>query len=238
MKPARLQQALARAGVASRRAAEKLILSGRVTVNGVTASLGMRVNPLDDVIAVDRQRIAPAETVWIALHKPVGYIVSRANDTTHKTVFELVPSVPGLTYVGRLDVMTSGLLLFTNDGAAANRLTHPRYGTEREYRARVHGRAPGEIRAALQEPIIVERRPVRILRSRVRPLGRGVSEISLVLSEGRHRIVRRTCDLLGLKVDRLQRLSHGPVSLGSLPPGRWRYLTEGELEALCELSAA
>lgn len=200
--------------------------------------IGMRVDPLEDVIAVDERRIAPSNPVWIALHKPVGYIVSRGDATTRKTVFELVPPVPGLIYVGRLDVMTSGLLLFTTDGAAANRLTHPRYGTHREYRARVHGRPAEEIRAALQEPITLERRSVRIVRSRVRPLGRGVSEISLVLAEGRHRIVRRTCDLLGLTVDRLQRVSHGPISLGRTPLGRWRYLTEDELEALREFSMA
>ncbi|UCG85842.1 MAG: rRNA pseudouridine synthase, partial [Gemmatimonadota bacterium] len=146
--------------------------------------------------------------------------------------------VPGLAYVGRLDVMTSGLLLLTTDGAAINRLTHPRYGIEREYRARVCGRGTREIRSALQRSISVEGRQVRVLRSRVRSLGRGFSEISLVLAEGRYRIVRRVCDRLGLTVDRLKRVSHGPVSLGRLPVGQWRYLTKRELGALREMRAA
>jgi 23S rRNA pseudouridine2605 synthase len=238
MSTAKLQQALARAGVASRRRAEDLIRSGRVTVNGVTAKIGMRVDPLEDVIAVDRERIRTGDPVWIALHKPVGYIVSGGNARTHQTVFELVPPVPGLTYVGRLDVMTSGLLLMTTDGTTANRLTHPRYGVEREYRAVVHGRAIGEIRAALRRPIWLEGRQVRIVRSSARSLKSGSSDLSLVLAEGRYRIIRRICDQLGLSVEQLKRVSHGPISLGHLPSGHWRYLTGRELEALAELCAA
>ncbi len=238
MSSVRLQQVLARAGLASRRGAEELIRSGRVTVNGIPAKIGVRVDPEEDIIALDRQQVRAATPTWIVLHKPVGYIVSRGNAATGRTVFELVPPVPGLTYVGRLDVTTSGLLLLTTDGVTANRLTHPRYGVEREYRARVSGRAARAIRAALERPISVDGRQVRLVRFRVRSLGSGSSELSLVLAEGRYRIVRRTCDRLGITLHWLKRVSHGPISLGHLPIGKWRYLSGRELKALRELCAA
>jgi 23S rRNA pseudouridine2605 synthase len=186
MSSVRLQQMLARAGLASRRRAEELIRSGRVTVNGIPAEIGVRVDPEEDIIAVDQRQVRAATPTWIALHKPVGYIVSRGNAATGRTVFELVPPVPGLTYVGRLDVGTSGLLLLTTDGVTANRLTHPRYGVEREYRARVCGRTTGAIRAALDRPISVDGRQVRIVRFRVRSLGSDSSELSLVPDSAAH----------------------------------------------------
>ena len=234
----RLQRALARSGVASRRAAEELIRSGRVRVNGQIATLGMSVDPAADVITVDQRRVRPMEVVWIALHKPIGYLVTKQDTRGRPTVFELVPSIPGLTYVGRLDLLTSGLLLMTTDGAGANILTHPRYGVEREYRAEVRGKPVAEIRHLLAQPIIIDERRVRIASSRVRSLGRGLSEIVLSLTEGRYRIVRRLCSQLDLTVEQLARLSHGPIRLGRLQPGKWRYLTDHELKAMRELRAA
>lgn len=228
----RLQRALARAGVASRRHAEELIEAGRVRVNGKVAAIGVSVDPAADVITVGGRRVRPGRAVWIALHKPVGYVVTKRDPEGRKTVFQLVPDVPGLTYVGRLDATTTGLLLLTTDGAAAHRLTHPRYAVERTYRVLVHGRPPHEIRGALGREIVIDGRPVRVLRSRVRPAARGSSDVTLVLTEGRHRIVRRLCDRLGLKVERLTRLSYGPVQLGRLAVGKWRYLTRRELEAV------
>jgi 23S rRNA pseudouridine2605 synthase len=228
----RLQRALARAGVASRRRAEELIEAGRVRVNGKVATIGTSVDPEADVITVGRRTIRPGRIVWIALHKPVGYVVTKRDPRGRKTVFQLLPDVPGLTYVGRLDVATTGLLLFTTDGAAAHRLTHPRYAVERTYRVLVHGRPPHEIRRALEREIVIDGRPVRVVRSRVRPAARGSSDVTLVLAEGRYRIVRRMCDRLKLKVERLMRLSYGPVQLGRLAAGEWRYLTRRELEAV------
>jgi pseudouridine synthase len=131
--------------------------------------------------------------------------------------------------------MTAGLLLLTTDGAAVHRLTHPSYAVERSYRAIVHGRRAEDIRRALSRPIVIDRRPVKILRYRVRAKGRR-SDITLVLTEGRYRIVRRLCDQLQVKVEQLVRLSHGPVQLARLAPGRWRYLTaveRGSLRRLC-----
>lgn len=234
----RLQRALARAGVLSRRKAEDLIRAGAVKVNGQVAELGSSVDPDVDVITVRGRRIRPTQTVWIALHKPVGYVVTKRDPRGRQTVFELVPSVPGLTYVGRLDVMTSGLLLLTTDGAGANRLAHPRFAVERTYRALVHGRTAADTRRRLAGPIPVEGRPVNVVRYRVNDVGGGKLDVTLTLAEGRYRIVRRLCEFVGLKVERLTRLSYGPVQLGRLAPGRWRYLSKRELQAIRAMRAA
>jgi len=234
----RLQRALARAGVASRRGAEELIRAGKVKVNGRVAELGTTVDPDVDAITVGRRRVKPGEKVWIALHKPVGYVVSRKDDRGRRTVFELVPSIAGLTYVGRLDVMTSGLLLLTTDGENANKLAHPRYGIERTYRALVSGRSAREIRRLLSDGVKVEEREVRLVRFQVRPLQGDSTHLELVLAEGRYRIVRRMCAVLGLNVERLERVSHGPVSLGRLAVGKWRYLSKRELMAVSGKRAA
>lgn len=231
----RVQRALARAGVASRRNAEALIAAGRVAVNGRVVSLGEKADPTRDILTVDGRRVKPASRVWIALHKPLGVVVSRADGKGRKTVFQLLPRVPGLTYVGRLDVMTSGLLLLTTDGEAAHRLMHPRYQVERSYRVRVHGRSEGEITAALSKPIVIDRRPVNLKEWRIRPAARNSWDLWLVLAEGRHRIVRRLCLRLGLKVERLSRLSYGPIRLGRLGPGEWRYLSAREVRAIGEV---
>ncbi len=233
----RLQRALARSGIASRRRAEDLIRGGGVKVNGQVATIGATVDPEQDVIVVRGRRVKPVGTTWIALHKPVGYVVSRRDPRGRPTVFELVPEVAALTYVGRLDVMTSGLLLLTTDGKGAHRLMHPRYAVERTYRVLVHGRSAHEIRHRLGRPIVIDGRPVRVVHVRVREQRTAV-EVTLGLAEGRYRIVRRLCEHLGLKVERLVRLSYGPVRLGRLAPGKWRYLTQRECEAVDALRAA
>jgi len=228
----RIQRALARAGVASRRGAEELIRAGKVKVNGRVAELGATVDPAVDVILIGRRRVKPSEKVWIALHKPVGYVVSKKDDRGRRTVFDLVPSIPGLTYVGRLDVMTSGLLLLTTDGENANRLTHPRYNVERTYRALARGKSAQEIQGLLSAGVTVDGRTVRLVRFSVKPAEGNSSELELVLTEGRYRIVRRMCAMLGLKMERLERVSHGPVNLGRLALGKWRYLSKRELTAV------
>ncbi len=228
----RLQRALARAGVASRRGAEVLIVAGRVRVNGTVAELGVRVDPTIDLITVGGRRVKQTKVAWIALNKPAGYVVTRRDTEGRSTVFDLVPDLPGLAYVGRLDVATTGLLLLTTDGEAAHRLTHPRFAVERTYRAIVRGRPADDIRRALQRPIVIGRRRVSIVRFGVRRAERGASDVTLTLTEGRNRIVRRVCEQLGLDVVRLIRLSHGPVKLGRLAPGRWRYLTANEISAI------
>jgi 23S rRNA pseudouridine2605 synthase len=226
--PMRIQRALARAGVLSRRKAEELVANGRVTVNGTVAQVGQTVDPERDVIFVDGNRIgAPAPTEWFVLNKPAGVITSRHDPEGRRTVFDLVPSRPGLTYVGRLDFLTEGVLLLTTDGAAAHRLTHPSHEVERTYVASVLGegdRAVEEARYGVQ----LEDGLVKPKRMRAEKVGRGRWDVSITLSEGRNREVRRLCEALGLQVDRLVRVKFGPVELGDLATGRVRSLTRRE----------
>ena len=228
----RLQRALARAGVASRRAAEKLIEAGRVRVDGQTATLGMKVDPERQRITVGNRPVKLRERRWLAFHKPLGVVTTASDEEGRRTVFDFIPDPSALTYVGRLDLMTTGLLLLTTDGEAVHRLTHPRYQLPRRYSALVHGRPTGEIARAVRQRIEIDGRPVVPSEVRVRPGAEGRSIVDLTFHEGRNRIVRLWCEALGLKVDRLARLSYGPVRLGDLPPGRYRPLTPREERAL------
>jgi 23S rRNA pseudouridine2605 synthase len=147
-------------------------------------------------------------------------------------VLDFIPEHAGLTYVGRLDVMTTGLLLLTTDGEAVHRLTHPRYRVPRRYTALVHGLSTAELTAAVRQKIVIDGRPVAPTEVRVRPGTEGRSILDVTLTEGRNRIVRRWAEAMGLKVERLARLSYGPVRLGDLAPGRYRPLTPKEEAAL------
>ena len=235
----RLQRMLARSGVASRREAEELIRKGRVRVNGAVARIGMSVEPTTDVVEVNGNRVTPAASAWIAVNKPVGYVVTKRDERKRPTVFDLVPSITGLTYVGRLDINTSGLLLMTNDGGAVNKLTHPRHEVQRTYLVEVSGLSVSAIRRALSKPIVIDGRPVKIISSKVRQSGKPtMRQIHLTLAEGRNRIVRRTCAAIGLSVGQLVRLSHGPIELGDLGSGEWRYLSSverAELRRVCSI---
>ena len=233
--PMRIQRALARAGILSRRKAEELVANGRVTVNGALAQVGQSVDPDRDVIMVDGNRIdAPAPLEWFVLHKPAGVITSRNDPEGRRTVFDLVPKRPGLTYVGRLDYLTEGVLLLTTDGAAAHRLTHPSRQIERTYVASVLG--DGEA-AAEQARFGVELEDglVRPKKIRAEKVGRSRWDMTITIAEGRNREVRRLCEALGLQVDRLVRVKFGPVELGELAVGKVRSLTKVELKALAKL---
>jgi 23S rRNA pseudouridine2605 synthase len=231
----RIQRALARAGVLSRRKAEELVSNGRVTVNGTLAQVGQTVDPERDVIKVDGERIgAPAPVEWFVLHKPAGVITSKNDPEGRKTVFDLVPPRPGLTYVGRLDFLTEGILLLTTDGAAAHRLTHPSREVERTYIASVLGE--GDIAAEeARHGVELEDGIVTPKRIEAEKLGRGRWQLKITISEGRNREVRRMCEAVGLEVDRLVRVKFGPVELGDLPVGQVRALTKSERAALDKL---
>ena len=228
----RLQRALARAGVASRRAAETLIEDGKVRVDGKIATLGMKVDPDRQRISVSGRTLKPVTRRWLAFHKPLGIVTTASDEAGRRTVFDFIPNHAGLTYVGRLDVMTTGLLLLTTDGEAVHRLTHPRYRIPRRYTALVHGRSTAEVEQAVRGKVVIDGRPVVPTLVRVRGGSEGRSIVDLTLEEGRNRIVRRWAEELGLKVDRLARLSYGPVRLGDLPAGRHRPLTPKEEDGL------
>lgn len=232
MSEMRLQRALARAGVASRRAAETLIADGRVRVDGKVAVIGTRVDPERQRITVNGKPVTVAARRWLAFHKPLGVVTTAADEEGRRTVFDFITAPAGLTYVGRLDVMTTGLLLLTTDGEAVHRLTHPKYRIPRRYTALVHGRPTDEVARLVRQPVAVDGRPVQPSDVRVRPGREGRSIVDVTLTEGRNRVVRKWCEAMGLKVERLARLAYGPVRLGDLPPGRSRPLTPQEEKAL------
>ena len=228
----RLQRALARAGIASRRASEEIIAAGRVTVNGVVAHIGQVVEPERDDIRVDGKQVRPrVGHVWLMLHKPSGVMTTRSDPEGRETVFDLVKDVPGLTYVGRLDYLTEGVLLLTTDGAAANVLTHPRYEVEREYVATVTGDLESAV-AQARRGVELDDGIVLPVAASGRRLGGGRSEFRVTIREGRKREVRRLCTALGLTVERLIRVRYGPVELGDLPLGKTRLLTSREIRAI------
>ena len=232
MSEMRLQRALAQAGVASRRAAEVLIEAGKVRVDGKVAVLGQKVDPARQKITVQGKTIKAVERRWLAFHKPMGVVTTASDDEGRRTVLDLIPNPAGLTYVGRLDVMTTGLLLLTTDGEAVHRLTHPKYHLARRYTALVHGRATKELEGLVTKKWMVDGQGVTAEQVRVRPGNEGRSIIDLTLREGRNRIVRKWAEAMGCKVDRLARLAYGPIRLGELPVGRSRPLTPSETKAL------
>ncbi|AEB12813.1 pseudouridine synthase [Marinithermus hydrothermalis] len=229
MEAIRLQKYLAQAGVASsRRKAEALIRAGRVTINGQVAALGAKVTPGDEV-CVDGRPVAPtARRVVLALHKPPGVTTTRRDRFAERTVFELVPAIPGLHTVGRLDRDSEGLLLLTNDGRLTQRLTHPRYGVPKVYRVwTAKGEVPPFILKRLEKGVRLEDGPARALKARPK-----VGGCVLTLAEGRKREVRRMLRAVGYPVVRLLRVKIGPIRLGGLKPGAWREIEGEELEGL------
>jgi 23S rRNA pseudouridine2605 synthase len=225
----RLAKYLAHAGVASRRAAEDLIRTGRVSVAGETVTDPARDVDESSDVRFDGDRVAPESLEVHMLKKPAG-VVSTARDTHgRKTVTQLVPSARRLYPVGRLDAETTGLILLTNDGELANRLTHPRYGVPRTYLARVEGGSVPEHKLRqLREGVDLD--DGRTAPAKVRQVERGVLE--LTIREGRKRQVRRMCEAIGHPVVELTRIAFGPLRLKDLAPGQHRRLTRAEIERL------
>ena len=232
----RLQKALARAGVASRRAAEELIAAGRVRVNGqAVTEMGRRVWPTDRVEVDGRPLGGPARPVYLALNKPTGYVTTARDPEGRPTVFELIRSSVRVYPVGRLDWDSEGLLLLTNDGELTHRLTHPRYGVEKEYHALVDGHPSQLTVERLTAGVPLGDGPTAPARARrLRPT-QGGDWVAVTIHEGRNRQVRRMLEAVGHPVRRLLRVRVGPIELGELGRGQARELTAGEVAALRRL---
>ncbi len=230
----RLQKFLAEAGVASRRASEQIILAGRVTVNGRPArELGAKIQPGQDEVAVDGAPVKVRRKIYVALHKPRGFLCTRSDPEKRSTVADLLPGEwRHLAPVGRLDRESEGLIFLTNDGEFALRLTHPRYGVHKIYQATVEGRALPRVIARMLAGIEDCGDLLKAERARILSANNSHSVIELELGEGKNREVRRMLAALDLNVIRLRRIQIGRIKLGELPPGKWRTLTEPEIKSL------
>jgi 23S rRNA pseudouridine2605 synthase len=230
----RLQKVLAHAGVASRRQSEELIRQGRVTVNGrVVTELGTKVDPAHDDIRVDGQRIQVAAShVYLMLNKPRGVLSTMEDARGRRALGDLVQAPVRLYPVGRLDASSEGLILLTDDGELANLLTHPRFEHEKEYRAFVNGRPSEEILAAWRRGIVLDGKPTAPAQVDVIRQEKGSTHLRIVIHEGRKRQIRRIAALLGHPVRELKRVRLGPLELGTLETGQWRYLTVKEIREL------
>jgi len=230
----RLQKVLATRGWGSRRVCEEIIAAGRVTVNGEVAVLGRRVDPEHDVVEIDGVPVGVQPgLVYYLLNKPVGVVTTASDPEGRRTVVQLVPSEPRVFPVGRLDVMTEGLLLLTNDGALANHLAHPSRGVEKEYLAEVEGEVGGGALRRLRDGIELDdgtTAPAKV--SQPEP---GV--LRLTIHEGRNRQVRRMCEAVGHPVRRLVRVRIGSLRDAALAPGEWRPLSDAEVRTLVETAA-
>ncbi len=231
----RLQKFLSRAGVASRRASERLIAEGRVSVNGVVVvEQGTKVDPASSRVEVDGRRVRITSPEWVLLHKPPKVVSTRSDPQGRPTVYELLPPQhQGLFHVGRLDVMSEGILLFTNEGDVARDLLHPSRGLKRRYEVLVEPPIPPDLRARLEAGVELEDGVARAENVTTRPTRDGTRLVlTLTLREGRNREIRRMLRALDVRIRRLSRVSFGPIELGDLPPGAWRALDEAEIEAL------
>ncbi len=229
----RLQKILASAGITSRRKAEKLILEGRVVVNGTAASLGDSADLETDRIIVDGRAVETAQThLYLALYKPRGYLSSVSDERGRKTVTDLVSGCGTRVYpIGRLDLQSEGLLLLTNDGEFANLVSHPRYENEKTYFVSVRGEVETKL-PALMLPIEIEGKMTRPAEVEVLSDDGEKAKLRFTIREGRNRQVRRICETAGLEVTRLVRYSEGCVTIDGLRPGQWRRLTDQEVQTL------
>ena len=234
----RLNKLLAQRGVASRREADRLIEEGSVEVNGVVVQeLGTKVDDAADGIAVKGRKIKPGrELVYMALHKPPGYLVTLRDPLGRPTVKTLIPTLPDCVFpVGRLDCESEGLLLLTNDGELAFRLTHPRYEVPKVYIVRVEGAVPAETIAKLEAGVLVEGKKTAPAKVKALETREAFTVLQVEIHEGRKREIRLMFSSVGHEVIRLERASFGGIKLERLEPGRWRFLKAAEVRRLKQL---
>ena len=229
----RIQKILSARGVASRRKAEEMIRAGLVTVNGIPATLGDTADPETDEILVEGKPLPGQEKfVYILLHKPRGYVTTLSDEKGRKNAAQLVADCGIRVYpVGRLDMDSEGLLLFTNDGSFANELMHPKHEVQKTYDVWGTGYAPGR-EVQLAKPITLDGYTIRPPKVTLLWLQEGKAKFRITIHEGRNRQVRRMCQAAGMHCTRLRRIREGSLKLGDLPLGKWRYLTDEEVKSL------
>lgn len=231
----RLQKFMSEAGVMSRRAAEEEIQRGNVTVNGVRAVLGQKIDDETDVVEYKGKRIGTAKKkyVYVMLNKPVGYVTTMNDEQGRACVAELVEDVGTRVYpIGRLDKESEGLLLFTNDGELANRLMHPRYHKPKIYHVKVRGKVEPEKIRTLSHPMKIDDYITKPVNISVVTMKDDYTVLAMELFEGRNRQIRKMCEQVELHIMTLRRVSLGSLKLGDLRPGKWRYLTRSEVDSL------
>ncbi len=229
----RVQKLLSQRGVASRRQAEQMILDGRVSCNGQICTLGQSVDPERDTVLIDGRPLpSAAEYVYIMLNKPKGYVTTLSDEKGRKNVAELVRNCGVRVYpIGRLDMDSEGLLLLTNDGEFANHLMHPSHQVDKTYRVDVKGYSPENLQL-LKRPVFLDGRKIAPPKVELLASELDRAKILITIHEGRNRQVRRMCAKANMQVKRLQRIREGALEIGQLPVGKWRYLTEKEIEVL------
>ncbi len=235
MKEIRLQKFMADAGLMSRRAAEAEIEKGNVSLNGHIAALGAKVDPANDVVAYKGRRVVlkEREHIYIMMNKPRGYLCATSDDRGRKCVTDLIEEVDARIYpIGRLDLISEGMLLLTDDGELKNRLTHPSHSVEKVYRVKVGGAVSEEQYEILTSALVIDGYKIRPVKVTVTEADESGTVLKMVLTEGRNRQIRKMCEQAGLTVKRLARVSIGELKLNRLPVGKWRYLTDDEVEYL------
>ncbi len=238
MEELRLQKFLSEQGVMSRRAAEEEIKKGKVKVNGVPATLGTKIDPEHDTVEYGGRQIGgkgknAVRKVYIMLNKPVGYVTTMSDEMDRPCVKELVESVGVRVYpIGRLDLESEGLLLFTNDGELANRLMHPKYHKPKIYHVKIRGEVDAEKIEALGKPMVIDGYKTKPVGISVVTRKKDFTVLAMELYEGRNRQIRKMCEQLDLHILTLKRISIGDVKLGNLPIGEWRHLTRAQVESL------
>ena len=232
---ARLQKILSERGVASRRKAEEMITAGRGTCNGRVCALGETADPDIDVLLIDGKPLPPLQkNVYLMLNKPRGYVTTLSDEKGRDNAAQLVADCGLRVYpVGRLDMDSEGLLLFTNDGEFANALMHPKHEVNKVYEVWVRGYDPGAP-VRLRRPVELDVYTIRPPQVQVNYSEGDYAKLTVTIHEGRNRQIRRMCDLAGMRVTRLRRIKEGSLCLGDLKLGKWRYLSEDEVKTLMQ----
>ena len=230
----RLQKIISAAGYASRRKCEELINQGRVTVNGMRAAIGDSADIDTDVICVDGKPVCKPEThIYILLYKPRGYVTTMKDEKNRRCVRELIGEIGKRLYpVGRLDMYSEGLLIMTDDGELANKLTHPSSKVNKVYHVWIKGSCTEQALNVLCSPLVIDGYKISPAQVEIINIGDDYTQLSVCIHEGRNRQIRKMCEFAGLKITKLKRVSEGKLSVDGLKPGQWRYLTDSELQEL------